>query len=237
MAPAADSIGMRRTVTLPAVVVTLVAASAVTWSIPASGHSGGQLPHATLSATGNVVSVRWTAAADDAADVGVALGMMSVEAVDAYNGTGPFENIPEQTEIDALSAAPALRDYLLDNIRVSQDGSPCPGEVQPIDNFLNNGALLLFTCRDLVQDVDLEVTMLHDRDPAYETFSVDGTEWYALHTDSASQHRWTPKPFRVGRDADAGVTVVAALTGIGGLVALACALPWARRRAASGSRR
>ena len=157
---------------------------------PASAHSSRQLPHARLSAEGRVVTIALTGAADDMASIGVALGLLPATTVDAYIGTGPFEDIPTPTQIGHLSRSPALRDYLLSHIQVRQDGVECDGEVEPASDFVIEGAQLTFTCPEVVEQIALRITLLHDQDPAYATYAVDGTIWYALHTSRLPEHVW-----------------------------------------------
>lgn len=167
-------------------VATLVAALVPT---AAWGHASGVLPHAELDVDGTDLTVTWTAAPDDAADVGVAIGLFPEGTMEAFLEGEP-EELPSPEEIRALSRSDELRGYLLDNIQVRQDGHACTGVAQPADDFILDGAQVTFTCPEPVEQVDLRITMLHDRDPAYRTFSVDGTVQYAVHTSTAPEHTW-----------------------------------------------
>ena len=167
---------------------------------PASAHSSGLLPHASLSAEGRVVTMQLTGAADDMASIGVALGLLPGSAVEAYIGTGPFEDIPTPTQIGRLSRSPALRDYLLGHVQVRQSGVECDGEAEPAPDFVEEGARLTFTCPEVVEQVALRITVLHDQDPAYATYAVDGTAWYALHTSRLPEHVWDAAPARQSRE-------------------------------------
>ena len=156
----------------------------------ASAHSSGQLPQARLSAEGRVVTMKLTGAADDMASIGVALDLLPAATVDAYIGTGPFEDIPTPTQIGRLSRSPALRDYLLGHVQVRQNGLECDGEARPAADFISEGARLIFTCAEPVEQVALRITVLHDQDPTYATYAVDGTPWYVLHTSRLPEHTW-----------------------------------------------
>lgn len=156
----------------------------------ASGHAAGPPPHATLDADGDVVTIDWVAVDDDAAAVGVAIGLLPAETVDAYLGRGPWEDVPSEEEIRAFSRAPELRAYLASNIAVLQDGEPCRGIVDPAEDFVRDGARLTFTCPREVDEVDVRITMLHDADPRYRTFSVDGTYQTSVHTVDRPTHTW-----------------------------------------------
>ncbi len=180
----------RRLVAAGAILVAVATALLLPWApTPASGHAGGPLPHARLAAEGPIVTIEWTAAPDDTADVGIAIGLLPEEAMEAYLDVAS-EYLPTDDEIERLSRSAELRDYLVDNIQVRQDGQRCPGEAEPADNFIMDGATLTFRCPEPVEQVDVRVTMLHDQDPAYRTFSVDGTVQFAVHTSSAPEQTW-----------------------------------------------
>ena len=160
--------------------------------LPATGalaHASGQLPHARLSAEGEQVVIEWSAAPDDAVDIGIGLGLMPEEAMLAYLG-GPVEDYPTEEEIEAYSRSPQLRAYLLDNVEVTQDGRTCAGEVEPAEDFSIDGARFAFTCPEPVETVDVRITLLHDRDERYVTYSVDGTLQDAVHTSQQPEHEW-----------------------------------------------
>lgn len=195
-------------------VASTVAVSVLMPILPAAAHSSGQLPHASLSAEGRTVVVEWTAAADDTADVGVALDLLAETAVGAYLGTGAFEDIPTATQVERLSQSPALRDYLLEHIQVRQDGAACAGMAEPAADFISHGARLTFTCPATVELVQLRITMLQDRNPAYATYSVDGTAWYAFHTSAMPEHTWDSTAAGGSREMGPAAGVGAALIGV-----------------------
>jgi hypothetical protein len=157
---------------------------------PAAAHSSGKLPHARLSAEDSVLVIELTGAADDMASIGVALGLLPATTVDAYIGTGPFEDMPTPMQIEQLSRSPALQSYLLSHVQVRQDDAVCDGTAAPASDFISNGARLTFTCPEVIDQVTLRITVLHDQDPAYATYAVDGTMWYALHTSRLPEHVW-----------------------------------------------
>jgi hypothetical protein len=162
----------------------LVLPAAAAW-----GHASGELPRARLSSEGRHVFVEWTAPPDDAADVGVAVGLFPEQAVVALLGASD-EGLPSDDQIRALSRSAELRGYLLDNVRVTQHDRPCAAEVDPGDDFLADGARFVFTCAEPVEAAMVEVTLLHDRDESYATYSVDGTSQYAVHTARQPEHPW-----------------------------------------------
>lgn len=224
----ARSAAARRGVALVAVLFVLVAGTAV----PAAGHASGELPTAELSADGPRVVIDYVAPPDDAAVIGTTLGYLGEGAMAALLG-GPDDDLPTADEIAALSASSALREYLEQHVAVTQDGRPCTGRAEPAEDFLADGARLEFRCPQVVEQADVRITVLHDEDRAYRTFSVDGTAQYAIHSAAAPEHTWD---FTLAAPAG-GPDVV--LLGAGGAVILALigavvALPRRRRSREDG---
>lgn len=169
--------------------LVLLLAALLGGQVPAEGHSSGELPHARLSAEGRVVSVEVTMAADDAALIGTLVGHFPEGTMEDYVA-GRFERWPEDAEILAMSASAELRDYLLEHVAIDQDGRSCAGEARPATDFLEDGAVLRFTCPQEVTEAVVRITILHEEDPAYRTYSVDGTNQYAIHSPAAPEHAW-----------------------------------------------
>jgi nickel/cobalt transporter (NicO) family protein len=158
--------------------------------LPAAwGHAAGPVPQARLSAEGNRVHLVWTAAEDDAAAIGAVVGVFPREVSYAYL-EGDEQGMPSQPQIAAFSRSAVLRTYLLEHVAVVQAGVPCPGEVEPAEDFIADGARFTFTCPDRVRRAEVTVGILLDDDPTYRTFSVDGTERFAMHTAGAPTHEW-----------------------------------------------
>lgn len=155
---------------------------------PVWGHASSTIPHARLSAHDHSVEMEWTAAGDDVAEIGVGLGLLPEEAPLAYQGIG--DDYPTDGELATFARSALLHAYLLDNVEVRQDGRPCAAEVIVPDTVVAEGARFAFTCPDPVEVVDVRITLLHDRDPAYRTYSSDGTLWDAIHTADDPEHRW-----------------------------------------------
>jgi hypothetical protein len=194
-------------------------------------HASSQLPHARLAAQGNEVRVEWTAAADDAADIGVGLGLLREDAMWAFLGE-PGAAFPTEEEVHAFSNAPQLRDYLLTNVEIRQHGEPCDASVSTTDDFLVDGASFVFRCPERVETVEVAITVLHDRDPLYATYSVDGTVQYAVHSVAEPVHQWD---FTLAAQ-DQRAVPLALPVGIGAaVVVIAGTLWWLRPRPAPGS--
>lgn len=191
--------------------LTVLASSFVV--LPALGHAAGELPHARLSAEGAQVTVELTAAPDDAADVVVAAGLWPEEVFLAYLDVlfgGSEDQLPGDAEIATVSREPALARYLEERVTIRQQGRACPGDAEVAANFIEDGATVTFTCPEPVTEAEVEITLLHDRDPAYRTFSVDGTAQYAVHTAARPAHPWD---FTLAQQAEGGVSVAALLVG------------------------
>jgi hypothetical protein len=165
-----------------AVAATLLPAAA------AFGHASGIVPQARLSADGHEVSVHWWAAGDDVADIGVGLGLLPEEASLAFIGIG--EAYPTPAEEAAFARSDALHAYLLDNLEVSQDGVACEPSLTVPDEVFSEGVHYAFTCPEIVEQVAVHISLLHDVDERFRTYSVDGTVWTEIHSVRHPEHVW-----------------------------------------------
>lgn len=171
---------------------------------PAGAHPFGPPPTAIVSASTDRVAIEWAASPDDAMVVGMALGVLDDDSLDQYL-EGPVQTAPPAAAEEALSASSELRDYLLERIAVAQDGAACAGSVDPVENFVRDGARVVYECPEPVETVDLRVTMLHDVHGAYRTFAItegSGHPPQAAFTVDNPQHEWdftaTGAPVRMG---------------------------------------
>lgn len=218
---------MRRIIPSVTLLITL-------WWLPlhtVDAHPFGPPPTARISATGNVVTLDWSATPDDAAAIGERLGVMPEGSVAAYRQEGAAQVAPSARDEARLSASPQLREYLTANIVVSQNGSPCSPSVGTIDDFVHAGARMTFTCAEPVDQATLRITMLHDIHTAYRTVAVgtrtDPAE--SVFTTAAPEHTWR---FGVepGSSRNLPLAALAAMTlAAAGAVAAAVALRWRRR--------
>ena len=197
--------------TLPRVLV-LTAVLVLVCAAPAAAHPFGPPSTARIDADGATVTLSWLAAEDD----WVALG----------NSLGAFDSSAAATGEEKLRRSPAVRDYLLDNITVSQAGRVCPGELAPLVDLAGSGARFTFSCAQPVSEVDVRLSALTDLNEAYRT---------VLTADTASPDRVL---FTATRDTTrlrfsgggAGVTASVVGLAIGTVVAAAGVLVVARRR-------
>ncbi len=184
----------------------------------AAGHASAEVPQARLSATGSTVTLLWTAAPDDIADLAVAAGVWPEEIAFAYLDVafgGDPGLLPDDAEVAAMGRDPALRRYLEDRVRILQDGTACDGTAEPAADPILGGITFTFECPAPVTAAVVEIGLLHDRDPAYRTFSVDGTEQYAVHTAAQPAHPWD---FRAAQGGGGTTPVLPLLLGVGAIV-------------------
>lgn len=154
------------------VVVSLLPWALLTWaSAPAAAHPFGPPPTAVVSARGQTVVVEWRSAADDAIAIGVQVGLLPENLPELYR-EGATQVAPSSRDEEALAASPQLRDYLLRHVAVEQDRTPCDGKVLSTEDFVWQGARLLFRCPSEVEEIVLRVSLLHDIHEAYRTFGI-----------------------------------------------------------------
>lgn len=203
--------------------------------LPAAGHAGSELPTARWDpADGREITGTWTGPPDDAAWIGESLGLLPDGSMEAYLG-GSADAYPSADELAALASSPVLADYLLEHVRIRQGGVDCDGEVEVADDFVADGAAFRFTCPQEVRSAEIRITILHDQDETFRTFSGDGTLQDALHTAQQPSHTWD---FTAADGVATDTSTSAATTGvdgsngpsptwgllIGGLVVVAAAL-------------
>lgn len=157
----------------------------------AIAHPSGEFgpPTARLSADGRTVTIDLAAPPDDAAAIGTSIGLLPEGSMEAFL-LEDEDAQPTEEQIRELSASPELRAYLLEHVEVRQDGQACSGEARPADDVFADGAQLTFTCDDPVDTVDVRITVLHDVDPRYATFGLDGSRWTVLFTAAQPEHPW-----------------------------------------------
>jgi hypothetical protein len=175
---------------LAGLVATVAVVLLCTPAVAVFAHADGELMYVWWEpADGHDVRGRFTAPADDAAKIGESLGLLRPGATEAYLG-GPEAGYPTDEERATFSDAPELQAYLERHITLQQDGTPCSGRAVVEDDFIADGAELHFTCPEPVTTADVRISVLHDADPDYRTFSGDGTLQDALHTAAQPEHRW-----------------------------------------------
>ncbi len=146
---------------------------------PADAHPFGPPPTAEVTAEGEQVRIHWRAAADDVMAVGAEAGLVDEDVVDDYlEVTAPGQGSDELEE--RLAASPELAEHLHEHLRVAQDGQRCPASVDT-DAVVWEGATLTADCPETITEVDITVSLLHERHPAYRTFAIAPTEAEPAH--------------------------------------------------------
>lgn len=197
----------------------------------ALAHPFGPPPTARISAEGRTITIDWSATPDDAVAIGELLDVMPAGSVEAYRQESAAQVAPSSADEAALSASPALHDYLTEHVVAIQNGQQCRARVPAIPDFVHKGARVLLRCPEDVGEVLLRITLLHDIHPAYRTVAVgrDTEPMEAVFTVTAPEHAWRFGATAAGSDAaDAGVAAVA----VGALVLALLAVGgwWAWRR-------
>lgn len=198
-----------------------LAAALLLPAAPASAHPFGPPSTALISADGSRVALSWRAAEDDWVALGQSLGAFEDPAA------GPVST--ELTGEQKLGRSPAVRDYLLDRIALSQHGRPCPGQIAPLENLLAEGARLTFDCPAPVTEVEVTLKTLTDLNTAYRTVLTAETPAVpaqALFTAAKSTQRLRFTEPAAGPPATALPIAGAALGGLAVLV-------WRRRTRAA----
>lgn len=172
---------------------------------PAGAHPFGPPSTARVTADGDTVKVSWLAAEDDWVALGQSLGAFE-------DPSGAVST--SLTGEEKLQRSPAVRDYLLERITVSQQGRPCTGSLETLERLIERGARLTFRCPAPVTDVDVTLGALTDLNEAYRTvLTADSpaTPGQALFTAAqATQHLSFSA---TGRQIPTAVVTLAIVTG------------------------
>lgn len=176
-------------------VAGVLAAVWTSWAVPAAAHPFGPPPVAEVVAEAHDVTVRWTAAVDDYAALGVAAGVLD----DTY-GTGVADPAPDDVG-DRLGPAARrevegsadVRQHVTDRVRVVQHGQACPVAAVDVAQLFVRGATVRVTCPEPVETVDVTLMLLSDVHPAYRTVAVAGGPAIparTMYTADRSTVRW-----------------------------------------------
>lgn len=127
----------------------------------ASAHPFGPPSTGEVNVDGSRLVIAWNTDKLDWVALGQSLGVFKGQA---SGGSSPSLSFAER-----LESSPAVRDYLVRHITVSQAGHPCHGAVGSMEDFLARGAQVAFDCPAPVVDVDVTISALTDLHPAYRT--------------------------------------------------------------------
>jgi hypothetical protein len=203
---------------------------------PAGAHPLGDPQTVHLAASGNEVTARWTAPPDDLLVLGSVTGVLADRREYVFDlGAGGEPEPVGDSDADKLTAASEVADYLREHITVTQDGRACPAEVD-LEDLVEDGAALVFTCDREIEAVEVGVTMLTDADPAYRTVAfadggtVDGGTEQQLYGSDTSSATWH---FDADAASGEGWPMVAAIGGVLVLVVATSVVGLRRLRSAA----
>jgi len=183
----------------------------------AQAHPFGPPPIAEVRGDGTEVVVTWTARDDDVTALAASLGALPRQQVFDVGEDGGVAQVAGDDLATSLREAPGLRDYVRDRIVVRQDGAACPRELEPVGDVVADGVTVTATCPRPADEVELQISMLHDLHPAYRTVSrvTGGSE--SLHT---AEDPAATLSLRAGGPVGRGMPSAAVLAPVVGLAAL-----------------
>jgi hypothetical protein len=155
-------------------VARVVAATGVAlWLLPATvatAHPFGPPPTAWVTHEDDQVGVVWDAAYDDLLALGEHLELFS-EGTSARFREAETQVAPSRSEEETLERSAELRDYVTERVAVHQGGVRCEPRLA-VDEIASHGVRTVHRCPQPVERVRIEITMLHDVNPAYRTFAL-----------------------------------------------------------------
>lgn len=156
-----------------AIAVAVAIAIALAAPARADAHPFGPPPVARITSEGHELRIAWSAAEDDYAVLGGALGVLTSRETYVYDASGASVAGPPATseQMLRLGASSELEDYVRSHVNVRQAGVRCPVVVDA-SRLAAKGADVRATCPSPVGEVDLELTLLQDLDPAFRTVGL-----------------------------------------------------------------
>lgn len=210
------------------VVVTLLAPAP-----PATAHPFGDPQTLEVVVEGNAVRATWQAAPDDYTSLALKLGAVDGPRRMVFTDGAMVPETVDADDAQRLAESPALAQYLLQTVRVSQGTTSCEGQLEEPVALVDAGATLVFTCPEVVEEVEVESTLLLDLHPAYTTLATGPAGATHVFTGEEPTHTFALEP-EGATLRDSGVTL-AAVGGVGGAAVLLGLAAWAwRRRARTG---
>lgn len=200
---------------------------------PARAHPFGEPQTARLSADGSQVTLRWSAPSDDLVLLGGAVGALPNRRTLVFPPSPDAEPEPlGSSDAELIAKSPEVIAYLKEHLAVRQDGRNCPGEVS-LDNLAEDGAVVAFTCRHPVEEVEVEIAMLTDFHAAYRTAAIGegSVPGRSLYTIDETVQTWSFS--RSNGELRGGIDMSS--WALGGVLSalLPVAWLWRRNRAAS----
>ena len=174
----------RRVVIAVAFTLTLLAPA-----IPAGAHPYGYPQTVTIAADATrpeVVRLTWKAGGvDELTLLGVRLGLLPQDRV-LLDGATSFQ----ASDATVLASSAPFANYLLTQMTVSSDGRACAGAVDPPSALVGSGVDVDYTCAGPVGVARIEVRMLADLDPAYQTVATGPGGKRQVYGPGRYAHDW-----------------------------------------------
>ncbi|WP_146247418.1 hypothetical protein [Micromonospora arborensis] len=174
----------RRVVIAVAFTLTLLATA-----VPAQAHPYGYPQTVTIAADATrpeVVHLRWKAGGvDELTLLGVELGLLPQDRV-LLDGAISFQ----ASDATILASSTPFTNYLLKQMTVSSDGHACAGAVDPPSDLVGSGVDVDYTCAGPVGAARVEVRMLSDLDPAYQTVATGPRGQRQVYGPGRYAHDW-----------------------------------------------
>ncbi|MFF0234679.1 hypothetical protein [Micromonospora sp. NPDC005254] len=174
----------RRVVMSVAFTLTLLATA-----VPAAAHPYGYPQTVTIAADAardEVVHLTWKpGGVDELTLLGVHLGLLPQDRV-LLDGAISFQ----ASDATVLASSTPFANYLLKQMTVSSDGNACAGTVTPQGDLANSGVDVDYTCPGPVGKARIEVRMLSDLDPAYQTVATGPQGQHQVYGPGRYAHDW-----------------------------------------------
>ncbi|SDK95087.1 hypothetical protein SAMN05428985_107156 [Nocardioides sp. YR527] len=199
---------------------------AATAGVPAYAHPFGAPQTATIAGTTGAPEVTWRfGATDDIAYLAVQVGALPPDRM-TLDGVVLYEPGDEK----ALARSEAYAEYVLDHIRIEG----CDGSVDASDDLVADGTTVTFDCSSPASATKIEIDMMTDLHPAYQTLASGPNGQKAAYAGTTRSHGWT---LDESRAAATGLSALLQIGGTLGGIALLGAGGWwlVRRRSASAS--
>lgn len=202
----------RRLRALGVVAGVLLAATA---AVPASAHPFGAPQTATITGTTGAPEVIWRfGASDDIAYLAVQVGALPPDRM-MLDGVVLYESGDEK----ALARSDAYADYVLDHIRIEG----CDGSASAAEDLIADGTTVTFDCPSPASATTIEIDMMTDLHPAYQTLASGPNGQKAAYAGTTRSHGWS---LDESRAAATGLSALVQIGGTLGGIALAGAGAW-----------
>ncbi|MGI5525132.1 hypothetical protein ACQEUX_29925 [Micromonospora sp. CA-259024] len=221
---------------LTAVAFTL---TLVALAVPAGAHPYGYPQTVTIAADPDhreVLHVRWkVGGVDELTLLGVQLGLLPQERV-MLDGAISFQ----ASDATVLGSSEQFASYLLRQMTVSDGGRSCAGAVEAPVDLVESGVNVDYTCPGPVGKARIEIRMLADLDPAYQTVATGPGGERQVYGPGRYAHDWVLGDVPEVSDAGVGSSIAPRIaTVIGGVLLVAVVVllrRQARRRRAAPAR-